>query len=81
MKLKEVIAKLLAEDSDLEWIAVDANDQIYGYYNEPHIVANFKVWRVDGDSVSLGKYTGVKNWKDTLASVSGRKHYGKSNES
>ena len=70
MKLKQAVRK--ARKSGYAWVAVDENKTIYMYKVKPSGRYMSECWDTAGPSswVELvEKYTGSKDWKDTLREV------------
>lgn len=71
MKLKKALS--IAQSRGLSWVAVDKDEHIFMYYEEPHIGLTNIDW-VDSCPLSLdgffaGTYTGGKDWTETKRRV------------
>ena len=68
MKLKDLITK--AQKAEYPWLAVDKNNQTFGYIVRPELDPLQWNARLQTPSCSfLGMYTGNKDWKTTLRQV------------
>ena len=65
MKLKK--AMKIAKKSNYNYVAVDANRDVYMFKDNPEVLQeDNNVWDSCGSMECIGIYTGKKAWKDTL---------------